>query len=92
MNVSCAMRPIPYHCLFRKPWNVPSASTLDILDNEFEACKVQGSDGIEGYIEQNKRPLKESVDGVGYTRRSATIFSNSTWLTDLLALCGLCAG
>lgn len=53
-----------YHCLLWKPVNVPSARSLDVLHNELQPVKVQGSDGVKRNVEQNEGPFEESVDGV----------------------------
>lgn len=46
--------------------NVPSARSLDVLDDNFESGEVEGSDGIESDIEKDESPLEEGVDGVGW--------------------------
>lgn len=50
-----------------KPLYIPSADSLDIPDDQFEALEVQSCNGVESDIEQDERPLEESILCVGYT-------------------------
>lgn len=59
-----------YHCLFRKPVNVPSARSLDIFYDQLKACKVQSGNGVKGDIEKYEGPFEEGVDGVSLDRIS----------------------
>jgi hypothetical protein len=50
--------------LLWKPQDVPSAQTLDVLDNNLKAAEVHSGDCVESNIQKNQGPLEESVDGV----------------------------
>lgn len=51
--------------LLRKPQDVPSAQTLDVLYNNFKAAEIESGDSIKGDIEKNQRPFEEGIDRVG---------------------------
>lgn len=46
---------------FWKPLYIPSTNSLDIPDDQLETLKVQGGNGVEPHIEQDQRPLEESI-------------------------------
>lgn len=53
--------------------NIPSVRSFDVLDDQLHATKVQGSDGIESNIEQDKGPFEQGVDCVSCSNvRSVT--------------------
>lgn len=45
--------------------NVPSARSLDILDYNLQRAEINRSDSVEGYIEEDERPLEKGVDCIG---------------------------
>lgn len=65
---------LPRSYLLRKPRNVPSTDTSDVLDDNLEARKVKHRDRVECNIKKDERPLKECIDGVGYTSVSAIVW------------------
>lgn len=58
--------------LLWKPQDVPSAQTLDVLDNNLKAAEVHSGHCVESNIQKNQRPLKEGVDGVS-TRHTVNL-------------------
>lgn len=57
---------LPRSYLLRKPINIPSADTSDVLDDNLEAREVIHSDCVECNIKKNKGPLEERVDRIGW--------------------------
>lgn len=54
----------PSYQLLRKPQNVPSAQTFDILYDNLKAAEVQGGHRVESYVKKDQGPFKESVNSV----------------------------
>lgn len=67
--------------LLRKPLDVPSTQSLYVFDDQLETRKVQGSDGIESYVEQHEGPFKERVDRVRWAVSEPSDRSNRRFLT-----------
>ena len=50
---------------FWKTLHVPSSQALGVLDDQFQAGKVESGDGIKCDVKEDQSPLEECIDGIG---------------------------